>query len=128
MAAFNGDGHVLLMLTSTGMDKQALQSHVSSLTVVCHALCKAIDTVSTRRFRLSFAGCEGSAVGITRRPLMIMRCMANEDSTITQLADKLCISTTTAHQHMMAARKAMGTKTNIRAVLKAIKLGLIQVN
>ena len=62
---------------------------------------------------------------ITPQPLRVLAALANSDLPITELAEKLFISPITAHQHITAARKAMGTRTNVGAIKRAMQLGMI---
>ena len=128
LPALNGSGHVLLVLTSIGVNKQEFQDTITPIMATCRALCKAIDSVSTKKFRGEFIDKKDNPVSITRKPLDVLRKLAGADITITDLATEMCISPITAHQHIAAARKALGAKTNIGAVVKAIKAGLIQLD
>ena len=125
--AFNGNGNVQLMLTSRGVEKEAFQSRITPMMPACRFLCKAIDSVSTKKFRSSFIDTKDSPVSITPKPLSILNRLANHDISITELAKDMCISPITAHQHIAAARKAFGVQTNIAAIVKAVKAGLIHL-
>ena len=125
LPAHNGHGQVLLLLGCEGMDSETFHSLVSTVSSHCHLLCKAIDTISTQRFRTAFIQCDEQPTILTPSQLRVLRGMANEDHSITALAKQLCISPITAHQHIAATRKALGVHTNTRAVVKAIKAGLI---
>ncbi|MBN4055287.1 response regulator transcription factor [bacterium AH-315-K03] len=126
--AFNGNGNVQLMLTNKGMDKEDFQTKVTPIMPACRFLCKAIDTVTTKNFRSSFIDMKDSPVSITPKPLSILNRLANHDISITELAKDMCISPITAHQHIAAARKALGVQTNIAAIVKAVKAGLINLD
>ena len=126
--AYNGSGHVMLIVTYSGRDVDEFRARMISMMPGCRSLCNAIDSVSTKKFRTSFidpVDCPGI---LTRKPLAALRMLATEDKTITDIAQDLCISPITAHQHLAAARKALGVKTNVAAVVKAIKLGILDVN
>ena len=126
MSAYNNAGNVLLAVTQKGMDAGEFQASIDSYQSVFRQLCRAIDYVITVRFARSMAldgSCHG--VSITPKPLYILSRLANTDLTIAELAQELCISPITAHQHIAGARKALGVKTNIGAIRKAIKLKLI---
>ena len=127
MPACNGHGQVLLLLTSVGIDTQKFRANVEPISSACHSLCKAIDTVSTQKFCSSFIQKCDQPLFVTRKQLNLLRNLANEDDTIAALAKKLCISPITAHQHLAGAKKSLQVKTNIRAVVKAIKAGLISI-
>jgi DNA-binding NarL/FixJ family response regulator len=57
----------------------------------------------------------------------VLRSLASEDMTIDALAQELSISPITAHQHITAIRRAFKVKTNIAAVIRGIKLGLVDI-
>ena len=128
MPARNGHGQVLLLLTCAGMDSKAFSTQVTSVSSMCRPLCKAIDSVSSQQFRSSFVHrCDRPPL-LTSAQLNILRYMANEDCSIAALSEQLCISPITAYQHIAAARKALGTHTNVRAITKALKAGLISLH
>ena len=125
MNACDGGGNVQLILTDRGADKSDFQSKVTPMMPACRLLCNAIDTVSTKIFPSSFINSKNTAVNITQKSLRLLKNMANHDCSITQLAEEMCISPITAHQHIAIARKALGVQTNIAAIIKAFKAGLI---
>ncbi|MBL4828105.1 MAG: autoinducer binding domain-containing protein [Spongiibacteraceae bacterium] len=126
MKAYNGNGNVQLAITQKGMGTVEFQSKIIPYQASFRHLCKAIDYVSTTRFATFVMEAEESRqVTITPKPLYILSKLANTDITIAELANELCISPITAHQHIAGARKALGVKTNIGAIKKAIKLNLI---
>lgn len=127
MHAFNGNGNVQLILTSRDLEKDKFQSMVVPVMPLCRYLCKAIDSVSTKNFRSAFIDTQDNPINITPKPLRILNRLANHDISITDLAKEMCISPITAHQHIAAARKALGVQTNIAAVVKAFKAGLITI-
>ena len=126
--ALNGSGNVQLLLTRNGIDKKKFQSLAEPVLHSCRSLCKAIDSVSTTRFRSSFIDSENNPVSITRKPLHILHQLANTDMNIKEPASEMSISPITAHQHIATARKVLRVKTNIAAVTKAIKSGLITLD
>ena len=65
---------------------------------------------------------------ITRKQLEVMHRLINTDSTITEIAGEMCISPITAHQHISGARKSFGAKTNIGAIVKAVKAGVLSID
>lgn len=127
MKASNGSGHVMLLLTASSTDKHKFQSAVTLTTSRCRSLCKAIDSVVTKKYRSLFIDKHDHPVNITRKPLAVLQRLANADISITKLAKDMSISPITAHQHIAAARKALGVQTNIGAIVKALKIGLIHI-
>jgi DNA-binding CsgD family transcriptional regulator len=126
--AVNGSGHVQLLLTSADTSKREFQAAITPATPTCRSLCKAIDSITTRKFRSTFIDKNDTPVSMTRKPQHMLRQLANNDMSITELAKEMSISPITAHQHIAAARKALGVNTNIGAVVKALKSGLIQLD
>ena len=126
--AFNGNGHVLLILTSTGVKKHDFQSMATPKMPACRSLCKAIDTVTSKKFKSQFIDKADHPISLPRKPLDALRRLARSDKPITEIAYEMCISPITAHQHIATARKALRAKTNIGAIIKAVKAGLINID
>jgi Autoinducer binding domain len=126
-AATNGSGNVQLILTTSGKSAEDMQSTATPVIPICRALCKAVDSVSTSKFRSSFIDKKDAPLLLNPKPLAMLQALANTDSSITHIAESLCISAITAHQHVATARKALGVSTNIGAIVKAVKAGLIQI-
>jgi len=59
------------------------------------------------------------------KALRLLRVMAKNDLTLTQAADKLCLSTHTINKHMAMAKKELGARTQATAIYRAIQRGLI---
>ena len=126
--AFNGNGHVMLVLTSAGIQKQDFQSLATPVLSTCRNLCKAIDTVTSNKFKSQFIDKADIPFSIPPKPMDALQRLARSDKPITEIAHDMCISPITAHQHIAAARKALRAKTNIGAIIKAIKAGLIDID
>jgi DNA-binding CsgD family transcriptional regulator len=124
--AQNGNGNVQLAIADRGLSDNDFQKKIVPYQSAFRQLCRVIDRASTDRFSTQLmAEEERNAVSITPKPLHILNKLANTDMTIAQLAEQMCISPITAHQHIAGARKALGVKTNIAAIKRAIKLKLI---
>jgi hypothetical protein len=126
-AATNGSGNVQLILTTSGKSAEDIQSTATPVIPICRVLCKAVDSVSTRKFRSSFIDKKDAPLTLNPKPLAMLQALANTDSSITHIAANLCISAITAHQHVATARKALGVNTNIGAIVKALQSGLIRI-
>ena len=126
--AYNGNGHVMLVLTSRGAEPDTMIARATAIMPRCRALCKAIDAVTSKKFRTAFIDRRDSPVDLPRKPLDALRRLAMEDKSITDIAADMCISPITAHQHIATARKALGVKTNVAAIIKAIREGLIDIS
>ena len=128
MPAYNGNGHVMLILTSRGVDPEKFAARITAIMPCCRALCKAIDSVTSKKFRFAFIDKSDGPIDLPHKPLDALRRLAREDKSITDIAADMCISPITAHQHIATARKLLGVKTNVAAIIKAIREGLIDIN
>lgn len=59
------------------------------------------------------------------RPIEFLTTMATSDLSLSQAADKLCISLDTANKYMATAKRMLGTKSQANATYRAIQQGLI---
>lgn len=64
---------------------------------------------------------------IKAKPLRLLSTMAQQDVSLAQAAENLCISLDTANKHMALAKQAMGTSSQANAVYLAVRKGLISV-
>lgn len=118
--------NVMFAVSRQGMDPVNFQRYAMPYEMTLKILSQAIDCLSIKKFSSHFLIREkDEVIKITPQPLRVLAALANCDMTITQLSDKLSISPVTIHQHIATARKTLGTRTNIGAIKKAIKLGLI---
>lgn len=126
MKSSHNSEEIIFSVTHRGEEPTRFQQRASLSATVLKLLCQAIDYVSVSKFPSHFLNPEDDQViTINPQPLRVLSALANKDMTITQLADELCISSVTVHHHINSARKALGTRTNIGAIKKAIKLGLL---
>ncbi len=121
----DNEGIFLLSLSQQNMDAATFQATVNRSGPQIRSLGECIFKVCQSKFPHLFSQPPKKVISIAPKPLQVLATLANEDLTITDLADKLCISPITAHQHIAAARKALGKNTNIGAIKKAMSLGLI---
>ena len=126
LKSFNGHGNVQLSILNKGVNPVEFQADIMITTSVLRLLCKAIDSITSTRFRTSFIGKQDHRVTLRPKQLAVLTMLANNDLTISELANMMCISPITAHQHIAAARKALGVSTNIAAIKKLIGLGLLE--
>lgn len=64
-------------------------------------------------------------INLHSKPVKLLRTIAQDDFTLDQTADRLCISLHTADKHSATIRKALGAKTLAGAIYKAVKRGVI---
>lgn len=85
-----------------------------------------IGSSGRQSFADLFLGRQLPCPSLNPQPLKVLSAFANNDMTISQLSDTLCVSSVTVHHHMNTARKALGARTNTGMIKKAIQLGLIE--
>lgn len=99
-------------------------------------LAELIGEIGPRKFPDAFLGgserddsqrgTETSA-RVSAKALRLLAAVAEEDLTLNEAADKMCISIHTANQHMALARRALGAATTPGAIYVAMQRGLIEV-
>ena len=60
------------------------------------------------------------------KALRLLAVVAEDDLSLDEAADKLCISIYTANQHIAAARRVFGVATTTGAIYAAMQQGLIE--
>lgn len=125
--AVNGHGNVMLSLLSRDVSKADFQNLVHTTGTLCRTLCKAIDQITTKRFRSQFICGNEQPAALTGKALQALVLLTRHDARLATIAEQMHVSPITAHQHISKARKALGVKTNIAAVVKALQLGLIRL-
>lgn len=124
--AANGNGNVLMSITSTGMRPEAFRERVAQVKNSLRVITEAIDYVGTKRFPQFFLSQnEDNSILVNPKPLRLLLEIASGNLSLKDAARKLCISESTANQHIAAAKKALGATTTASAVYKAIQCGLI---
>lgn len=106
--AKNGNGNVMLSVTTRGYTPVQLKELVSGSESTLQVLCEAIDFVASRKFSETLLGSSDeneTNITINPRPLMVLDVLANNDFNITQVAEYLSISTVTANKHLETARR-----------------------
>lgn len=62
---------------------------------------------------------------VNPKSMRLLTAMAKSDLSLSQAADKLCISVDTANKHMAMAKQMFGARSQVNAVYMAVKQGLI---
>ncbi len=70
---------------------------------------------------------QGLSEPLTARPRQLLQLLARHDLTLSQAAEQLHISVSTANQHVAAAKRALGVRTLTAAVVTAVRLGLVEL-
>lgn len=124
--AANGNGHILMALSSKDMPPAEFRARIGRVRNSIRMIADAIDYVGTKRFPSYFLGeKESDEILIHPKPLRLLVAIASENLSLKDAARMLCISDSTANQHIAAAKKALGAVTTASAVYKAVQCGLI---
>ncbi len=65
---------------------------------------------------------------ITPKQYFLLKEYSDADVTAEELAKTMCLSTITVHQHLSALRKRLHVKTTVGLVVKAHRLGIINLD
>jgi DNA-binding CsgD family transcriptional regulator len=126
ICAANGNGNILMAVTAKDMPVPEFHARIEKVKDSLTNLAYAIDYVGTKRFSAFFLGeHEDDTIIIHPKPLRLLLTIAAENLSLKDAASRLCISESTANQHIAAAKKALGATTTASAVYKAIRTGLI---
>ena len=99
------------------------------------ALAEVAGEIAMRKFPDFFAGdgeeaespAKSEMTEKTRaKALRLLAAVAEDDLSLEEAADKLCISIHTANQHIAAARRVFGAATTHGAIYAAMQQGLIE--
>ena len=115
-----------LSVMSEGLAADAFQHQVESCQLALDRLANAVDALGLHQFPdLFVAGDAKGDIDISKRPLQLLRTIAEKDMTLAQASEELFISRDTANKHIAAAKEALGVTTIAGAVLKAVEEGLV---
>jgi DNA-binding CsgD family transcriptional regulator len=117
---------VMLTITQRGISPFELKNNIKGSESALSLLCEAIEFVLTKHFP-TLCYSSKRLTSINPKPLRVLETLANNDLTIEQVADKLCISVVTANQHLKTVRNSLGTKTNYAAIKAAVIEKLIHL-
>lgn len=122
---FGKKGRMALSVVSESMGSDEFRHHVEHQQLALNMLVEAAIGIGRQQFPEQFAARQSEIV-ISRRPLQLLRTIAERDMTLTQASEVLFISKDTANKHIAAAKQALGVATIAGAVLKAVQEGLIE--
>lgn len=63
--------------------------------------------------------------GLTKAEIKVLKALEDGDTTLTNIAKKMHLSRVTINHHMQEVRRKLNVKTNIGAVIKALKKNII---
>jgi DNA-binding CsgD family transcriptional regulator len=127
LKAHQGKEQLIFTVSQRGMSPIELKRSIDECATDLQLLGEAIEFVTSQIFSgVYYNNTSVQKTVINPKPLRVLETLANNDLTINQIADKLCISVVTANQHLKTVRKSLGTHTNYAAIKQAILKGLIQ--
>ncbi len=119
------NNQVMLMVSIQHVNPHEFKQYVNGKESTLQLLTTEIAEIGTRRFPDNF--CNPSLPHISTKLLQVLTGLIQKDMSINEVAKSLGISAITAHQHMGKVRRILRVRTNIGAVVKAMKLGLIEM-
>lgn len=116
----------LLSVTTQASDMDAFYENITAHEQELSLLANLILQLGLLKFKNLFQEDEPlKEIKLHSKPLKLLKTLAENDLTLDQTADKLCISLHTADKHSSGIRKALGAKTLVGAVYMALRRGLI---
>ena len=125
----SSQGCALFSVTTRGMNPSDFQQAVVGYESTLRLLGEAIESVVEQKFSAEFISKDNNKchqITINPKPLRVLNTLANNDYSINEVAEKLCISVVTVNQHLKTVRTQLGTKTNYAAIKQAVQAKLIQ--
>ena len=122
-----GNNPVMLSVAQRGVSPVEFRDRAHGRESALALLCEAIHGVLTKYFATMCYPVR-KTTAINPKPLRVLQTLANSDSTIEQVAKKLCISVVTANQHLKTVRASLGVKTNYAAIKRSVSEGLIRLD
>jgi hypothetical protein len=128
LRAGNGNGNVLLSITSRHMPAAEFRRRVGRSCFGLHILARAIDHVGTSKFADHLLDpSESSRVVLRPRAIDLLNTLAWDNLTLNDSAEKLCMSIEMANKHIRAIKEAFQVRTITAALYRAIKLGIVDL-
>lgn len=115
-------GRSALAIHSAKVSPRAFQDRVATCQPNLELLCCAVDYICAIRFAQAVTKLgRNTAIGLSARPVELLKHLAVNDCTLGQAAQRMGITVKTAAVHINTVRKAFGVSTSPAAVLQAIK-------
>lgn len=122
----SGAACYLLSVTTQASDMDAFYQNITAHERELSLLANLILQLGLLKFKNLFQEDKPlKEINIHSKPLKLLKTLAENDLTLDQTADKLCISLHTADKHSSVIRKALGAKTLVGAVYMALRHGII---
>jgi DNA-binding CsgD family transcriptional regulator len=119
------NSNLLLSVVSRGVSPVEFSSMIKETKQSLNLLADAIAFVIGNRFSKLLPVRSEESV-INPKPLRVLNTLANNDLTIEQVAQKLCISVVTANQHLKTVRNKLGVRSNYASIRRCILAGIIK--
>ena len=109
------------------MAKGATAEEFLALTESRGAVLHLLGDTAIRVYQSKFTS-YNPAPRINSKSIRLLNIMAKSDLSLSQAADKLCVSTDTANKYMAAAKKMLGSRSQANTVYRAIQKGFIDLD
>lgn len=116
----------LLSITTQASDMEGFYKNITAHEQELSLLTNLILHLGLLKFKRTFQEAKPpKEINLNSKPMKLLKTLAENDLTLVQTADKLCISLHTADKHSTVIRNAIGARTIAGAVYMALRRGLI---
>ena len=127
MAVTSGGNTILMLVMKRDVAPAALRMLTDMQIPQLQVMASIISAAMGDRFKgVPFRRKATMKPLINSKPLRVLMTLANNDCSISQVADRLHISVVTANKHLESVRKNFGVKTNYAAIKRALREGYIE--
>jgi DNA-binding CsgD family transcriptional regulator len=119
------NSYLLLSVVARGICPNDFIRLVNETKQSISLLTEAVVSTLTNRFS-KLLPTRAEDLTINPKPLRVLNTLANNDLTIEQVAQKLCISVVTANQHLKTVRTKLGVRSNYASIRRCILTGIIK--
>jgi hypothetical protein len=128
LKAGNGNGNVLLSVTARDMEPRAFRQRICASRFTLRILARSIDHVGTQLYpEYLLDSTEPKNLGLKPRAIELLNCLAWDNLSLAEAAEKLCMSMPNANRLVAAVKKAVGATTLPHAMYRAIKSGIVDL-
>ena len=122
----SGCGRAIFSFSAKGASSEWIETRALNYKATLRKIAKTVEYIGSMHHDMRVDRKLRQSELIPNKPLELLKLIAS-DLTLSDAAEKMCITVGTAEQHMYAAKKALGAHTQAGAVVKAIKQGLIPI-
>jgi DNA-binding CsgD family transcriptional regulator len=119
------NSYLLLSVVSRGVSPVDFRNLIKESKQSLQLLTDAVVFMLSNRFS-KLLPTRAEDLTINPKPLRVLNALANNDLTIEQVAQKLCISVVTANQHLKTVRTKLGVRSNYASIRRCILTGIIK--